>query len=635
MLLFKRNSMFLILFLFIVACQAPLQISETTELSSPQTESPQTLGSLEKIYANTGYQQQWVLQIRTDFDSSQYPLLDKYTMETLAVGGHRYLRLSEIAQQDLWLLASLESSTSVLSLQANAMRQLFTAPNDAYYSSQYAPQDTGLENVWPSYTGKDVKVAVIDSGIATTHADFANNTFIEGWKVDKNTVHLVNEDSDTIGHGTHVAGIIAARKNNGIGISGVAPEAKIIPVNPGIVNGGISSFDIAKAILKAVDLDADIINMSLGGASNSYVEQDAINVALANNITIVAAAGNDTKYIDSYPASFPGVISVAATNGNQEVANFSSRSQHVSIAAPGSHIISLYKPPRTESTYISRSGTSMAAPFVAGVAALIKQKFPNATPLQIKTLLENTAKDIESVGFDTASGHGFIQPEAALAVSSLDSVGYGTFTLTLTNAADGTALDRQAVYILNKSGDTTYFVTQTNDSGTLSVKLTPAEYQFTTRYSSTLTPFTITKNNTTAQTEDLTLPNAYTVRTLDPISASTNTFIYIIDNVSNTIKPTVAASNNITEANNLSSASWLAEVGKQYTIHIFHLNPSANASQNNIYFYLNKGTTSDAVVTTPQTSYTAITNQNSLSLDTYYTTPTASTRENTYTFSPK
>jgi hypothetical protein len=213
-------------------------------------------------------------------------------------------------------------------------------------------------------------------------------------------------------HGTHVAGIIAAEMNNGMGGHGVAPNAKILPIN---VFDSYGSFDyiLAEAILYAAENGADVINMSLGAPFEMPLVEEAIKKAVEKGVVIVAAAGNDGAIQYNYPASYDGVITVGATNDKNKKAYFTTYGPSIDVVAPGEDVYSTLSD-AGKSTFYKLSGTSMASPIVAGVAALIKSKYPDLNTYEVEHILESTATDLGEKGFDLDYGYGLVNPEAAL-----------------------------------------------------------------------------------------------------------------------------------------------------------------------------------------------------------------------------
>ncbi|MDO8725848.1 MAG: S8 family peptidase, partial [Candidatus Methanoperedens sp.] len=220
---------------------------------------------------------------------------------------------------------------------------------------------------------------------------------------------------DKYGHGTHVAGIVAAVGNNNIGVIGVAPEASLYAVK--VLNNAGSGYtsDVIQGIQWAAD-NAQIASMSFGSSSYNQAEKDAVDAARAKGLILVAAAGNSgdgNPLTDNvgYPARYANVIAVAATNSNDAVASFSSDGLEVDVSAPGVSILSTYK----GSSYASASGTSMAAPHVTGTVALMLKA--GVLPNDIQSKLQTTALDINSLGFDVFSGYGRIDAFTATPIT--------------------------------------------------------------------------------------------------------------------------------------------------------------------------------------------------------------------------
>lgn len=270
----------------------------------------------------------------------------------------------------------------------------------------------GIPPLWQSSRGEGVRVAVLDTGIAAEHPDLA--TGIEAFE---DFTHSGLHDGQ--GHGTHVSGIIGARANH-LGVVGVAPACRILMGKVLNDDGAGSNENIAEGIRWAISRKADIINMSLGGPAPSAVLEQAVMEALKAGVAIIAAAGNEGEIgLDTigYPAKYPGVIVVGSVDRNLKRSKFSSIGQRLDVMAPGGQILSTY-PPRA---YAVLSGTSMATPFVSGVAALCLAKHrlhggktPCDTPAQLREHLLATAKDRGVPGQDPLYGAGLIQPGAVL-----------------------------------------------------------------------------------------------------------------------------------------------------------------------------------------------------------------------------
>ncbi len=276
----------------------------------------------------------------------------------------------------------------------------------------YGIKTTNISAAWDSgLSGKAIKIAVIDSGIASH-----NDLVIVGGV---STVDYTSSYNDDHGHGTHVAGIIGAR-NNSYGVKGVAFESDIYAVKAFNQNGEALLSDIIEGINWSIVNDMDIINLSSGTQTASTAFRTVIDKAYENGLLVVAAAGNDGTSDGSgdtvdFPARYDSVIGVSAVDVNSNRAEFSSTGPTVEVAAPGVRVLSTY----IGNQYAYISGTSMAAPFVTGELALLKQAYPNLTNKELrKALIEHTL-DLGVIGRDTFYGYGLIQ-----ASSFLDPIEY-------------------------------------------------------------------------------------------------------------------------------------------------------------------------------------------------------------------
>lgn len=257
---------------------------------------------------------------------------------------------------------------------------------------------------WATTTGRGVKIAIIDTGISKTHPDLT----VSGG------INLVGTSSskkwdDDNGHGTHVAGIIAAR-NNTIGVIGVAPDAELYAVKVLNNYGGGSISDVIEGIDWAVQNNIDIISMSLGTDTYSQAFADATTGAYNSSILLVAAAGNsgdgNTSTNDvQYPARFDSVIAASAVDYNNVAPIWSADGSEVELAAPGVGIYSTW----LDGSYATTSGTSMAAPFVSGVAALLMQNNVGSSPYEVRAMLANNSIDLGAQGKDSVYGFGLVQ----------------------------------------------------------------------------------------------------------------------------------------------------------------------------------------------------------------------------------
>ncbi|QFT90662.1 Thermophilic serine proteinase precursor [Bacillus sp. THAF10] len=267
-------------------------------------------------------------------------------------------------------------------------RYHYTKVNDPHFHYQEQSfESMNIQQAWTGYTPTDqVTVAVLDSGIDHTHPDLKDTIFKP-----YNVLAPGSLPHDELGHGTHVAGIVGAKTNNGIGIASIAQNVRMMPIKVGDQHGAYAS-DIAKGIEYAVSNGAEIINISIAGPKSQAV-QDAIQQALSKGVLVVAAAGNKTSETVEYPAGFPGVLSVGASTASGALASFSNFGESVSVVAVGSNVISTY-PTNKSSTlegYAWMDGTSMAAPMVASHAALLKGIDKSLTSEQIIEIIEQSS----------------------------------------------------------------------------------------------------------------------------------------------------------------------------------------------------------------------------------------------------
>ncbi|MFB7274867.1 type VII secretion-associated serine protease mycosin [Streptomyces sp. NPDC056244] len=284
----------------------------------------------------------------------------------------------------------------------------------------WALQRVMLDELWEDTRGKGVRVAVIDTGV-----DNANPQLKEAVDTTAGREFLANQmekgsppdgTDDRVGHGTKVAGIIAARRHPGTGFVGLAPEATIIPIRQNDEQNSGNDSTMAEAIDHAIAEDADIINISQDTTKPLTPASDlgeAIARAVDREIVVVASAGNDGldgKQKNTYPAAFEGVLAVASSDRNNERAPFSQSGEFVGVAAPGVDMVS------TVPGYgqCVDNGTSFSAPYVAGVAALLRAKHPDWTASQIIAQIEQTAERSIN-GHDPFVGWGVVDPVRALA----------------------------------------------------------------------------------------------------------------------------------------------------------------------------------------------------------------------------
>lgn len=350
--------------------------------------------------------------------------------------------------------------------------------NDPFYNPTqlWGLHNVGAEQAWQKSTGEGVVVAVLDTGVDITHPDLADNIWtnpgeiadngidddgngqiddVHGWDfmfgaANPNGVGDNNPD-DTNGHGTHVAGTIAAVGNNGIGVIGLAPDAKIMPVR---VFGGINDGDNAttvegftRGITYAIDNGADVINNSWGGTNYSQAFKDLFDAAEDNNIIVVSAAGNngDGRCKLYYPAAYNSSMSIGAVDENDDHSLYSNYNVTIDVAAPGGYgsrrlwtpekdILSVasstssFNPNAPHGPqfftgdngeqYVTLAGTSMAAPHVSAVAALVRQQHPTWTAREVMHAIRQSSDDTGTIGFDHKYGYGRINAANAVNIQT-------------------------------------------------------------------------------------------------------------------------------------------------------------------------------------------------------------------------
>lgn len=295
------------------------------------------------------------------------------------------------------------AAAKIAKLRQEPVVQYVEEDGIASTSGQMTP--TGVAEVWggspPAQTGAGVKVAIIDTGIDLTHPDLAPNiaggvTFVYG----------TTSPNDDNGHGTHVSGTVAA-VNDGGGVVGVAPGAKLYAVKVLDKNGSGYVSDIAKGVDWARTNQMQIANMSFGSSTYSSTLYNACNNAYAGGVLLVAAAGNSgdgnvRTTETSYPAAYSVVCAVGAVDGADQVASFSNTGGYVEMSAPGVNVVSTYK----GGQYAQMSGTSMACPHVVGLAALLWGANPTFSQGQIHALLRTNVRDVNGDGWDPGYGYG-------------------------------------------------------------------------------------------------------------------------------------------------------------------------------------------------------------------------------------
>ncbi len=356
-------------------------------------------------------------------------------------------------------LNELKQNPDIEFAEPNGILRALDVPNDPQYTNQYYLHSgyTDVESAWDISTGSaTIVVAIIDTGVTLTHPDLASNLWVNPSPSGNSGLHgtRIELDWDENGactdppiasclgaeqcagsdptddnqygfdascseittneyHGTRVSGIVGAVTNNASSMAGVCRNCQLMGVKA-LNDHGVGSYAaIAEGIVYAVDHGANVINMSLGGPGTSAAVTSAVNYAIAHNVVVVAAAGNDgnSSSVD-FPASIDSVIAVGATNASNSLAYFSNTGSKLDLVAPGTGILSTIPPNTTSAS--GGDGTSFATPIVSGVAALIRSIAPTSTVADVTRYIDFTATDLGTSGFDNGYGFGLLNAKRAL-----------------------------------------------------------------------------------------------------------------------------------------------------------------------------------------------------------------------------
>lgn len=288
--------------------------------------------------------------------------------------------------------ATLSALPGVEYAEPNFLVHAALIPNDPSFSAQWSLARIELPAAWDRYpggfsTGRPVPVAVVDSGIDLAHPELA--PMVDRGR-SRNFRGSTDDLADGAGHGTHVSGILAARANNGAGIAGVAPNARLLVLKVLDRTGVGTTADVAEAVTWAVQHGVRIVNLSLSCQCQSQTLASAISAAARRNAVVVAAAGNDGSTRRSYPAGYPGVIAVTASDRQDRIPAWANQGSWVTLAAPGVAVLSTVP----GGGYQAWDGTSFAAPHVSGVAALLLGQSPTRSAGAIRSVLVASADRI-------------------------------------------------------------------------------------------------------------------------------------------------------------------------------------------------------------------------------------------------
>ena len=312
------------------------------------------------------------------------------------------LEAADATQRDA-LLAALRADPDVELAEPDYTYHASATADDPMLAKQWGLPAINQFEAWDLSRGDAVTVAVVDTGVDLTHPDLQGQ-LVKG----PDLVQGDDEPADDQGHGTHCAGTVAALTNNSLGMASVAPGAKVLAIKVLSATGQGSASTIADGVLAAVQGGAKVISLSLGGPSDSSLLRAAVAQAVQAGVVVVAAAGNDGTTQRMYPAAYPDVIAVGATTSSNTRASFSNHGDWVTVAAPGASILST----RLGGGYGAMSGTSMAAPYVAGLAALIRASRPEWGVAQVREAIATTGAPV--TGFEANPALRRIDAAAAL-----------------------------------------------------------------------------------------------------------------------------------------------------------------------------------------------------------------------------
>ncbi|MDO4749481.1 MAG: S8 family serine peptidase [Eubacteriales bacterium] len=319
---------------------------------------------------------------------------------------------------DRALIETLEAVGLVEYVEESCTVTLCGETNDTYYSEQWNILSLGMEAVWErGLTGSGVTVAIVDSGLNVDHEEFEDVNILPGY----NAMDKSRNVTDSNGHGSFVAGIIASGHNNGKGIAGLADGVTIAPIKCFSWMEETDIRFVLRAIYAAVDeYHSDVINLSLGMEEDLRSVREAISYAVNSGAIVISAVGNEGGAALMYPAAYDNVIGVGSVGRSGKLSDYSERNNSVFVTAPGENIISITYDEINGYKY--GSGTSFSAPHVTALAALARSIDPDLDAAEFKELLRLTSQDHGAPGYDTGYGWGVIRPvELLTMLSSMDS----------------------------------------------------------------------------------------------------------------------------------------------------------------------------------------------------------------------
>ncbi len=387
------NSFIIVSILFLLCL--PLTIVNKQDVDQINYESTADIENNKK--------NEWIIKWKDQYHSD---ILDQVSiLDWLPTQGIMRVKLNDSINVNEWI-NQWKDNPEIEYIQPNIAYNISEIPNDRYYDEQYYLQQIKAEKGWEEDYTKEIIIAVLDTGVDINHPDLQGNLI--------NGVNILNKNIlpiDDNGHGTNVTGIVAAVSNNSLGISGIARNTKIMPVKVLDQNGKSDSFYVGQGIRYAVDNGADIILLCSGEAIYTPFMTEAVDYAEENGVLVIAATGNKGSELD-YPSALPNVLSVGAVDSKDNYVDYSNYGQQIDVVASGEGIFTT----NLGGGYVANSGTSMAAPQVAGLAVLLYQKYPDLTPKEIADIIKFSADDVGEPGWDIRTGYGRINFEKALAM---------------------------------------------------------------------------------------------------------------------------------------------------------------------------------------------------------------------------
>jgi len=361
----------------------------------------------------------------------------------------RILKVPEAAQEHV--LEALQHHPNIEFAEPDYVLDPAVVPNDTYYSSEWHLPKIAAPEAWDTTPGRSsIVIAILDSGVDGNHPDLTSQ-LVPGWNFYDNN----SDTGDVFGHGTLVAGAAAAASNNGTGVASVAGGCRIMPIRVSDTNGYASSSAISQGLTWAADKGVRVANLSFANVTKMSSINSGAQYFQSKGGVVIAAAGNDAVF-DSTPDN-PNFLMVSASDSNDSLATFSNTGNNIDLAAPGVSILTT----KLGGSYAWAAGTSLSAPIVSGVAALVLSANPNLMSVQVQDILKQTADDLGPAGWDPSYGWGRVNAyKAVVAATGGSSADTTAPTVTITSPLAGSTL----------SGTATINVSATDNVGVTSVE---------------------------------------------------------------------------------------------------------------------------------------------------------------------